>query len=123
DLQVAAALVSLELEDQQPQAAAAVYRSILRYYPGDLRIRNNIAMIQAQGGDFAGAIASLRQLLAEQPGYGSARVNLAQVLYRAGDRHAAIAELQRAQSAVAGTPLEAITRDQLAAWRGESSPQ
>ena len=78
------------------EEAEAAFRAALGINPASSDARFNLALVQADRGDEAGAVASYRTLLETQPDHVQALNNLAAALTRRGECAQALALLDRA---------------------------
>jgi Tfp pilus assembly protein PilF len=97
--------------------ARRAYEAALRINPRHRAARNGLAVVLAEGGDYAGAIALWRQLLTQSAGLPPAEQgfllgNLGYALYLKGDREEAVTMLVWA---CLRDPLQPLTWEHLAA--------
>jgi Flp pilus assembly protein TadD len=80
--------VALDLQGQT-SAAIALAQSGVVQFPGDLALRNNLALSQALAGQFDAAIATMQAVIASADAQARDRLNLALILGMAGRNQAA----------------------------------
>ena len=82
----------VEFEQGQPDAAIAVFRSLIEDYPELPEPYNNLAVILAQRGEYESARAALETAIRTAPGWSVPHENL-------GDIYARLAAIEYAQAA------------------------
>lgn len=96
--------------DGEPGRAVALLEGVLPFHPGNLSLKNQLAMTRNRSGDPAGAERILRELLMRDPNHVAGIVTLSYSLAQMGRFHDALGAAERAVALSTNIPQGHIAR-------------